>query len=154
MTYCVQAKKISAAIGMFAFLKFAKMPTHIAISDWYFEKKSYAEQRDVDRIEEALTEPVYKWLEATEKILRRHLSANPTQKSAAQAYGSRLVMDGLSAACLFFLIISRDNPNPEQCIIFVGSEEWIMRKSADLMAQLQAQLSKPGTQGVVLEQNL
>jgi hypothetical protein len=124
------------------------MQTH-----WYFEKKSY-DERAADRIEEALLEPVYQWVESTERILRRHLAAHPTQKSAAQAEGSRFVFDGLTAACLYLLIISRTNPNPEQCVIFVGSEEWLMRKSSELMAQFQKQIAKPGAQGVVIEQHL
>src|SRR5271165_2877071 len=125
------------------------MSNQITLSEWYFEKDSC----DVNGIEEALAEPVCKWCESTETILRRHLAANPTQKSAAQACGSRFIMDGLCGACLFLLVISRDNPLPEQCVVFVGTEGWIMRKKADLMAQFQEQLAKPGACGVMVEEN-
>jgi hypothetical protein len=122
-------------------------------SDWYFEKKYY-DERDIGALEEALAEHVLEWRESAEKILRRYLAANPTQKSAVQATGSRFVMDGELGVCLYLLVVTRDLPHPAQCAIFVGSEEWIMRQRARFMAQLQAKLAKPGIQGVMVEKNL
>jgi hypothetical protein len=127
---------------------------NLVLSEWFFEK-SY-DKATVQLLEAELVEPITKWLVDTEAEMRNHFAKHPEKKSCTSMQATTLNYNHRNQPvfCLHLLTLCRDNPDPEQCAIFVGTKEFILAKRKYLMDQFEDHLSAPGVEGVMVEQDL
>lgn len=117
----------------------------------YYDKRF--DQQKVDRIEEITAEWLPEWIEQTEEALRLHLSKHRDQMSAATVEGFTLISSDDEAFCLRALLVYRSDPNPIQCQIYAGHEDFIMGIRDSIKNQWTQELQRPGRNGFVVERD-
>ena len=124
----------------------------ITDTEWYYDKKF--DKSCLDRIEAALLQPTLDWIDSNETDLRAHLDKHPKQMIAGTAEGASFFLDAKEIFLLRLLMIRRDEPDPYQCQIYAGSKEFILRNKDSIQKQFSQAMQQPGTDGVMIEQNL
>jgi hypothetical protein len=141
-------------------MKKPKLPPMVSLwQDWYFQR-GYSES-DKDALTDDASDAVDAWFKESYAKIATIFANQPDKKSAAEIYmvvcqrnDEPVLMAGEAVCLLMFLLCGRDRIEPSQCLVYLGRKSFIEQIREDLMAQMNQQLSRPGVEADIIEEDL
>ena len=125
------------------------MPALAIVTDWGFDPGYSTKIRA--RLETALCTLFNQWVLDTYPKLANFLDKHPGQQSSLAMHAARSGLKVKGVFVWYLLVLIAEPSGPSQCVFFIGPQDFIERKRADLQAQLNAQLQASGVRATMAE---